>query len=135
MPHAEYDNGLTALRQLTVTATGDADRATTLAVHLIRCRGVLGRHADAVHRPGEVVALPGGRPGVARDIAEACCCSTSSAPRATRQATPRGSATRSCARSPTAGGAAPAAGLRPRTARERAGLPGGRRCAEGGPPG
>ncbi|WP_399096059.1 hypothetical protein ACGH2B_28590 [Streptomyces sp. BBFR2] len=39
-------------------------------MHLIRCRRVLGRHADAVHRPGEVIALPDGRPGVARDIAE-----------------------------------------------------------------
>ncbi|WP_232817259.1 BTAD domain-containing putative transcriptional regulator [Streptomyces noursei] len=66
--HAEYDNVLAALRHL--HDTGDADRATGLAVNLIWCWRMLGRHADAAYWLGAAVALPVEQPSVERDIAE-----------------------------------------------------------------
>ncbi|MFJ5678300.1 ATP-binding protein [Streptomyces sp. NPDC093097] len=66
--HAEYDNVLAALRHL--SDTGDADRAIGLAVNLIWCWRMLGRHVDAAYWLGEAVALPAGQPSVERDIAE-----------------------------------------------------------------
>ncbi|MFH8750602.1 BTAD domain-containing putative transcriptional regulator [Streptomyces rimosus] len=65
---AEYDNLLGALRHL--CDTGDADGATGLAVNLTWYWHMLGRHADAAYWLGEAVAVPAGRPGVARDVAE-----------------------------------------------------------------
>lgn len=66
--HAEYDNVLAALRHL--HDAGDADRATGLAVNLIWCWRMLGRHADAAYWLGAAVALPVEQPSAERDIAE-----------------------------------------------------------------
>ncbi|GGV02828.1 SARP family transcriptional regulator [Streptomyces albospinus] len=66
--HAEYDNVLAALRHLYDTA--DADRAMGLAVNLIWCWRMLGRHVDAAYWLSEAVALPAEQPSVERDIAE-----------------------------------------------------------------
>ncbi|WP_257980475.1 BTAD domain-containing putative transcriptional regulator [Streptomyces sp. CB02959] len=65
---AEYDNVLAALRHL--HDTGDADRAIGLAVNLIWCWHMLGRHVDAAYWLGAAVALPAERPSAERDIAE-----------------------------------------------------------------
>ncbi|GAA2671759.1 BTAD domain-containing putative transcriptional regulator [Streptomyces lunalinharesii] len=66
--HAEYANVLAALRHL--HDTGAAARAIGLAVNLIWCWRMLGRHVDAAHWLGAAVALPIEQPSVERDIAE-----------------------------------------------------------------
>ncbi|MFD7661169.1 ATP-binding protein [Streptomyces sp. NPDC059788] len=66
--HAEYDNALAALRHL--CDTDDAAGAIALAVNLSWYWQMLGRHPDAAYWLGEALALPAGRPGRERDIAE-----------------------------------------------------------------
>ncbi|GAA4553399.1 ATP-binding protein [Amycolatopsis samaneae] len=65
---AEYDNVLAALRHR--CDGGDAEGAIGLAVDLGWYWQMLGRHSDAAYWLGEAVAVPSGRPGVERDIAE-----------------------------------------------------------------
>ncbi|MET7784659.1 BTAD domain-containing putative transcriptional regulator [Streptomyces sp. NPDC005388] len=65
---AEYDNVLAALRHL--CDTGEADGALGLAVDLTWYWHMLGRHPDASYWLGQAAALPAGRPGMDRDIAE-----------------------------------------------------------------
>ncbi|MCZ0974676.1 hypothetical protein O1L55_32235 [Streptomyces albulus] len=122
--HAEYDNVLAALRHL--HDTGDADRATGLAVNLIWCWRMLGRHADAAYWLGAAVALPVEQPSVERDIAEGCCCSTSRHPEHARRRRVRGTGEELRARRPPAQPPG-AAGRRRRPARDPAGRPGRRR--------
>jgi predicted ATPase/DNA-binding SARP family transcriptional activator len=66
---AEYDNVLAALRYL--CDIGDARRAVRLAVRLSWYWQMLGRDADATYWLGRALALPGGRPSLERDCAEA----------------------------------------------------------------
>ncbi|MFD4898814.1 BTAD domain-containing putative transcriptional regulator [Streptomyces sp. NPDC058411] len=65
---AEHDNVLAALRHL--CDTGDADGATGLVVNLTWYWQMLGRNDDATYWLREAVAVPAGRPGVERTIAE-----------------------------------------------------------------
>ncbi|GGK77914.1 AfsR/SARP family transcriptional regulator [Mangrovihabitans endophyticus] len=66
--HAEYDNALAALRHF--CDCGDADGAVALALDLSWYWQMFGRHNDATYWLGEAIAVPAGRPGVLRDIAE-----------------------------------------------------------------
>ncbi|MFE2373714.1 BTAD domain-containing putative transcriptional regulator [Streptomyces sp. NPDC059398] len=75
----EHDNVMAALRHL--CDTGDADGAIGLAVNLTWYWQMLGLHDDAAHWLGRAVAVPAGRPGVGRDIAEAMLLLHSLAPR------------------------------------------------------
>ncbi len=66
---AEYDNVLAALRHL--CDSGDAAGAVRLAIRLSWYWQMLGRDADAAYWLAEALALPGGRPSLERDCAEA----------------------------------------------------------------
>ncbi|MEU9749190.1 BTAD domain-containing putative transcriptional regulator [Streptomyces niveus] len=66
---AEYDNTLAALRHR--CDTGDAAGAVALALSLAWYWQLFGRHTDAAHWLGEVVAVPGADSVPGRDLARA----------------------------------------------------------------
>jgi predicted ATPase/DNA-binding SARP family transcriptional activator len=66
---AEYDNALAALRHL--CDSGDGDGAVRLAMNLSWYWQMFGRHGDATYWLGEALGVPGGRPTLERDCAEA----------------------------------------------------------------